>query len=109
MVLIATAGDAMRVAYKVWLDEIETSGRTPDLSSYLLWEAWDDNLPYRLGTPHLVNLLDQATEELSEQRLALTRVRHILSSGYACHGCFTDDLRRAVGMDPAPTRHEEHP
>lgn len=52
-----------REAYAAWLAGVEASGRTPELDEYLRWEEFDDNVPWRLGSGHLVNLLDQAVEQ----------------------------------------------
>lgn len=64
-----------RAAYHAWLDEveggIEASGRGARLDDYMRWCDYDGNLPWRLGTPHLVVLLDEAIERIETLELAL--------------------------------------
>lgn len=52
--------------YRAWLDDIEENGRTPPLIEYMYWCQYDSNLPWRLGSGHLINLLDAALERIEE-------------------------------------------
>jgi hypothetical protein len=67
-------------AYLTWLGGVDRSQVTPPLAQYLRWVAYDDNLPWRLGSGHLVNLLDQAVEALEAAYGSTNALRETLEA-----------------------------
>jgi hypothetical protein len=66
------------IEYLAWLTHVERDPVTPPLAEYLRWCAHDGNLPWRLDTGHLVNLLDQATDALEAAYGSATAMREAL-------------------------------
>ena len=66
------------ISYLVWLDRISRDGVTPPLAEYLRWVGYDGDLPLRLETVHLVNLLDQAVEALEAAYGSTNALREVL-------------------------------
>lgn len=70
--------DDERIEYLAWLTHAERDRTTPPLAEYLRWCAYDGNLPWRLESGHLVNLLDQAVDALEAAYGSATAMREAL-------------------------------
>jgi len=55
--------DHMKNRYNAWLNAVE-AGSPVSLEAYRMWVTYDDNLPWRLDSGAVVNLLDEAMEEI---------------------------------------------
>lgn len=75
-----------RAQYLIWLTEVEQDRKTPPLAEYLRWVTFDDNLPWRLETGHLVNLLDQAVEALEAAYGSTNALRETLEAALGEQG-----------------------
>jgi hypothetical protein len=66
--------------YAAFLERLDDShAATPPLAEYLRWCAYDGNLPWRLQSGDLVNLLDQAVDALEAAYGSATAMREALA------------------------------
>ena len=72
--------------YALWLSRMERDRATPPLAEYLRWVTYDGNLPWRLETGHLVNLLDQAVEALEAAYGSTNALRTVLEEALGNEG-----------------------
>lgn len=54
----------IKAQYNAFLDKAKNEGIT--LDEYRRWAAYDDNLPWRLGSGNMEGLLEEAIERIEE-------------------------------------------